>query len=76
LNLFQFNPSIETPWWREVARIRDGVGVVEGVWSDGVWIEECISKKVGNRMDIFFWTDQWLEGIPCLCGLGGYSTCL
>ncbi|MCI32136.1 putative non-LTR retroelement reverse transcriptase related protein, partial [Trifolium medium] len=46
-------------WWREIMRIRDGVGDI-----GGGWFGECVSKKVGAGSDTFFWTDPWLEGIP------------
>jgi len=29
----------------------------------GGWFKECISKKVGNGMDTFVWTDPWFGGI-------------
>lgn len=48
-------------WSREVARIRDDIGV-EG----GSWFEENLRKKVGDRVDTFFWMDSWLGAIP-LC---------
>jgi len=36
-------------WWREVARIRDGVGAVgEG------WFAERVSRKVGDGADTLF----------------------
>ncbi|GAU42165.1 hypothetical protein TSUD_89640 [Trifolium subterraneum] len=44
-------------WWREVARIRDGVGEVEGGWFGG-----HISRQVGNGSDTFFWTGPWVDG--------------
>lgn len=44
-------------WWREVARICDGVGV-----DGGRWYEECIVRKIGNETFTFFWTDPWLGG--------------
>ncbi|GAU25874.1 hypothetical protein TSUD_164150 [Trifolium subterraneum] len=46
-------------WWRQVARIRDGVGEVEGGWFGG-----HISRQVGNESDTFFWTDPWVDGTP------------
>jgi len=39
-------------WWREVARIRDGVG--EGGVS---WFSERVSRKVGDGVDTMFWCD-------------------
>ncbi|KAK2370837.1 hypothetical protein QL285_083849 [Trifolium repens] len=48
-------------WWREIARIRDGVGGTrEG------WFGEGIVKRVGDGSDTFFWTDPWVGGAP-LC---------
>jgi hypothetical protein len=48
-------------WWREVARIRDGVGAAgEG------WFAERVTQKVGNGADTLFWYDRWLGGSP-LC---------
>ncbi|MCH86955.1 RNA-directed DNA polymerase (Reverse transcriptase), partial [Trifolium medium] len=46
-------------WWREIARICDGVGDL-----GGGWFGECVTKKVGDGLDTFFWTDPWLGGIP------------
>jgi len=46
-------------WWREVAKIRDGVGV-EG----GGWFDECVSRKVGDGEDTYFWHDRYLGGVP------------
>ncbi|KEH22809.1 hypothetical protein MTR_7g057840 [Medicago truncatula] len=46
-------------WWREVAKIRDGI-VVDG----GGWFEESIERRVGNGVDTIFWTDSWLGGVP------------
>jgi len=46
-------------WWREVAKIRDGVGD-EG---DG-WVSEMVSRKVGDGADTFFWFNRWLGDVP------------
>jgi hypothetical protein len=46
-------------WWREIVRIREGLGNL-----GGGWFRECISKKVGDGVDTFFWTDPWLDEIP------------
>ncbi|MCH98947.1 receptor-like kinase, partial [Trifolium medium] len=46
-------------WWREIARIRDGRGDLEGGW-----IGEGVLRKVGDGLDTFLWTDPWLGGIP------------
>jgi hypothetical protein len=44
-------------WWREIVRIRDGVGGVR----DG-WFGEGVVRKVGDGTDTFFWTDPWVGG--------------
>ncbi|MCI56430.1 putative non-LTR retroelement reverse transcriptase related protein, partial [Trifolium medium] len=46
-------------WWREIVSIRDGRGDL-----GGGWFGECVSKKVGDGLYSFFWTDPWLGGIP------------
>ncbi|GAU33269.1 hypothetical protein TSUD_279430 [Trifolium subterraneum] len=46
-------------WWRELVRIRDGTGELEGGW-----FREYIMRKVGDGSDTFFWTDPWLDGSP------------
>jgi hypothetical protein len=48
-------------WWREMVRIRDGVGGLRGGW-----FRESVAKKVGDGSGTFFWTDPWLGGVP-LC---------
>ncbi|GAU32175.1 hypothetical protein TSUD_68460 [Trifolium subterraneum] len=48
-------------WWREIARIRDGVADI-----GGGWFGESVVRKVGDEVETFFWTDPWLDGIP-LC---------
>jgi hypothetical protein len=48
-------------WWREIVRIRDGVGGVR----DG-WFGEGVARKVGDGTDTLFWTDPWVGGTP-LC---------
>lgn len=45
-------------WWREIAKICDGVG--------GCWFEKSVLKKVGNGLHSYFWYDPWLGGTP-LC---------
>lgn len=45
----------------EIAKIRDGVGVVE----EG-WFAERVSRSVGNGSNTIFWLDRWLGDIP-LC---------
>jgi len=46
-------------WWREVAKIMDGVGDVEGGW-----FAERVLKKVGDCTSTFFWYDRWLGDVP------------
>lgn len=46
-------------WWREIVKIRDGVGV-----DGGLWFDKCVSRKVGNGVDTYFWNDRWLGGSP------------
>jgi hypothetical protein len=41
-----------SPWWMEIARIRDGVGGL-----GGGWFREHVSRKVGGGSDTYFWTD-------------------
>jgi hypothetical protein len=48
-------------WWREIVRIRDGVGGIR----DG-WFGESVTRRVGDGSDTFFWSDPWLGGSP-LC---------
>ncbi|KAK2395676.1 hypothetical protein QL285_057389 [Trifolium repens] len=48
-------------WWREIVRIRDGVGGIR----DG-WFGECVSRKVGDGTDTLFWSYPWVGGVP-LC---------
>ncbi|MCI05300.1 C-terminal binding protein, partial [Trifolium medium] len=51
----------------ERGRLREG-GRKGSSWGDlgGGWFGEYVSKKVGDGVDTFFWTDPWLGGIP-LC---------
>ncbi|GAU10875.1 hypothetical protein TSUD_424580, partial [Trifolium subterraneum] len=39
-------------WWREIARIRDGVADI-----GGGWFGESVVRKVGDGVETFFWTD-------------------
>jgi hypothetical protein len=42
-----------------LCRVRDGVG------SDlGGWFEDNVRRVVGNGRNTFFWTDNWLGGVP------------
>jgi hypothetical protein len=38
-------------WWREIARIRKGSEL------GGRWFEDHVSRRVGDRLDTFLWTD-------------------
>ncbi|KAK2387235.1 hypothetical protein QL285_061035 [Trifolium repens] len=46
-------------WWREIVRIRDGVGGVRDRW-----FGEGVVRKVGDGTNTFFWTDPWVGGRP------------
>ena len=46
-------------WWREIAKIRDGV-----VGVGGGWFQENVSRKVDDGTYTFFWHDMWLGGVP------------
>ncbi|CAJ2632912.1 unnamed protein product [Trifolium pratense] len=46
-------------WWREIARIREGVDE-----SGGRWFGEHVVRRVGDGSDTLFWTDPWLDEIP------------
>ena len=46
-------------WWREVTKIRDGVGE-----DDGGWFAGRVSKVVGDDTNTLFWCDRWLGDVP------------
>jgi hypothetical protein len=46
-------------WWRMQSRIRGGVG-----WGDGSWFEDNVRRVVGGGGTTFFWTDNWVGGVP------------
>ena len=48
-------------WWREIVKIRDGVGEI-----DGGWFAERVSKVLGDGTNTFFWLDRWV-GDVLLC---------
>jgi len=48
-------------WWREITKIRDGVGEV-----DGGWFAERVSRVLGDGTNTFFWQDRWAGDVP-LC---------
>jgi len=52
--------SVST-WWRELAKISDGVDSV-----GGSWFADRVACKVGTRTNISFWQDRWLGDVP-LC---------
>jgi len=48
-------------WWREIAKIRDGVG------NDmGGWFADRVTRKVWEGTNTLFWQDRWLRDVP-LC---------
>ncbi|KEH21259.1 transmembrane protein, putative [Medicago truncatula] len=47
-------------WWREIVRIRDGIG--EG----GDWFAGCVRRRVGDGAEIDFWRDCWCGSVS-LC---------
>jgi len=46
-------------WWRMMCKVREGVGL--GV---GNWFNDNIRRVVGNGSGTFFWTDNWMGGVP------------
>jgi len=48
-------------WWREIAKIREGVGEL-----DGGWVAERVSKVLGDGTNTYFWLDKWVGDVP-LC---------
>jgi len=46
-------------WWREIVRIRDGVGD-----NSGGWYASCVSRRVGDGAITSFWCDVWFNGVP------------
>ncbi|GAU10440.1 hypothetical protein TSUD_422840, partial [Trifolium subterraneum] len=44
--------------WRAIVRIREGGDV------GGRWFEEHVSRRVGDGLHTFFWTDPWVDEIP------------
>lgn len=46
-------------WWRMICGIRNGVGL--GV---GRWFDDNIRRVVGGGGDTYFWTDNWVGGVP------------
>jgi len=42
-------------WWREIVKIRERIGV-----DGGSWFEESITKRLGNGLNTFFWSDCWV----------------
>ena len=48
-------------WWREIVRIRDGIG--EG--GEGLFAS-CVRRRVGDGAVSDFWHDRWCGDVP-LC---------
>ena len=46
-------------WWQMMCGIRNGVGF--GV---GSWFEDNVRRVVGRGGDTYFWTDNWVGGVP------------
>jgi len=46
-------------WWRMMTGIRQGVGL--GV---GDWFGDNVRRVVGDGDRTFFWTDNWVGGVP------------
>jgi len=63
-------------WWRMMCNVREGVG--SGV---GSWFDDNSRRVVGNGRSTFFWTDNWLGGVPlkiqlnCLYELSVHKEC-
>lgn len=47
-------------WWREVAKIMEGIGV------GGGWFADRMARRVGDGSNTLFWYDRWLGDVP-LC---------
>ena len=45
-------------WWKEIVKIRDGVGEDERGW-----FAERVSKVVGDGTNTLFWFDRWLGDV-------------
>jgi len=48
-------------WWKEIVKIREGIGV-EG----GSWFEVNISKRLGNGLNTYFWSDRWVGAVSLM----------
>ena len=46
-------------WWREILRIRDGVGG----GGEG-WFASCVRRRVGDGAETDFWRDCWSGDVP------------
>ena len=51
--------SNSSRWWRTICKVREGDGLAVGRWFD-----DNIRRVVGNGRNTFFWTNNWLGGIP------------
>jgi len=61
-------------WWLMMCNIREGVG--SGV---GSWFEDNTWWVIGNGRNTFFWTDNWVGGVPVqmkLCRLYMIWSCI
>jgi hypothetical protein len=59
----------DSPWWREIARIRDGVGEA----TKRGWFGEGVVRRVGSGTETLFWSDLWLVGVSWA---SDFSDCL
>lgn len=46
-------------WWRVLCNIRGGEGT-----RVGNWFEDYIRRVVGDAKNTFFWTNNWVGGVP------------
>jgi len=51
--------SQDSPWWRSICRIREGLG--EGV---GRWFDNNVRRVVGDGNVTLFWQDIWVGEVP------------
>jgi len=56
-------------WWREIVRIRDGVG--EG--GEG-WFADCVRRRVGDGVDTVFGEIVGVVVFRCVSALGDFMT--
>ncbi|KAK2382490.1 hypothetical protein QL285_070021 [Trifolium repens] len=65
LNRVRDGGRLGSAWWREIVRIRDGVGEPKGGW-----FGESVLRKVGDGTKTLFWSDPWLGGTPLSARFG------